>query len=136
MNINVQVFIEQQIDLIESSSWLELFSLWYNHYAPTDHNIDTVMLREFFDVIQQGGCGDIEKESFDARKSLIIAAMIQYIEELKFFGEPVVRMVGAVNSLRSRLSFGLLELKELFQEACEQQGLERTSDISLVFKLN
>lgn len=135
MTTNVKHFIEKQIDLIEQENWAELFDIWYNYYAPVDSSEESIQLREFFDITKQAGLGNIEDLSSKDRKDIVMKYLNEYIDKLIYMKEQKVRMVGAVNSLHSRLFHGLLELKSIFIETCEKRGLEPATDTRLSFNL-
>lgn len=135
MNLNVKEFIEDTIDLIESEDWLQLFTLWYDKYSMFNVNEDQLQLTEFFNTLSEAGLGDIKSRSYDARKQIIIEHIEDYIDELTFESEKYITTAGCVNSLKSRLGFGLLELKQIFIDTCESRGLKATGSGKVQFRL-
>ena len=135
MNENVKLFIEQEIHLIETEKWEDLFIRWYDTYHMCDINADRVQLKEFFDILQTAGFGDVSSMTAEIRKNLIIKYMNDYIDKMKLLQEDFVRVVGAMNSLNSRLACSLIELKHIFVEVCEQRGLKPTCNLKTQFEL-
>ena len=130
----VKRFIENNIEEIDSDNWVKLFSSWYEDYA-IDETEDSSRIREFFNILQDAGILDVENRSLTARKEIIADCCKNYIEKMKLIGESDVRLVGFVNSLKSRLSLGLISLKTIFGETCDKQGLNPSSSLGTVFEL-
>lgn len=135
MTENVKFFIEQEIHLIEVEDWEKLFTRWYVRHHMFDVNQDRLQLTELFNILSEAGLGDIKEQSYEARKQIIVEHIMNYIDDLTFRSEEYVNMVGCINSLRSRLCFGLLELKQIFIDTCESRGLKATGSVASQFKL-
>ena len=134
MTDNVQQFIEENITTIEQQDWQKLFDDWYFCYSMMNRDVDYKQLQELFDIFRESGI-NLAKESEIARQSLIVKYMHEYVEEMQFMGEERVTWAGAVNSLHSRLGVNLLDTKKLFQDVCESNGLEPTTDHKIGYKL-
>lgn len=132
----VKKFIEDQIDLIESENWQELFILWSDHYAiPSSTTEDCLQLNDFFETLRAAGLGNVKDNTEQDRKTIIVQYINEYIDELIYLADEYVSMVGCFNSLRSRLCLGLLELKQLFIDTCESRGLKPTGSTKSQFNL-
>ena len=126
MNQNVKKFIEHNIELIEEHSWTALFDQWYTKYHMFDHLVDSLMLRELFDVLQE--IGILPSEHRAAREELIIKYFNEYLDDSIFENMKTIIAVGAINSLHSYLGLSLLELKSKFIDICTQRGFKVDSD--------
>lgn len=134
MTDHVKRFIEENIELIEKEDWEKLFHDWYFRYFIMDVNVDYKQLQELFEIFRDSGI-NLAKESETARQSLIVKYMHEYIEEMQFRGEETVTWAEAVNSLHSMLGVNLLDTKKLFRSVCDANGLERTDDYKIRYKL-
>lgn len=126
-------FIEDQITVIESGNYKELFQLWYDEYGgPTEQDWNN--LNDLFKSFKEVGIY-LDVDSKQARYEIILDYMIMYIRDQQFLNEEYVTLAGAVNSLFSRLHFGLIDLKKIFEDAVAQCGLKMTTGTGLRAKL-
>lgn len=133
MNQNVRKFIEHNIELIEEHNWTALFDQWYTKYHMFDRSVDSLMLRELSDVLQE--IGILPNEHRAAREDLIIKYFNEYIDDSIFENEKIVTAGGAINALHSYLGLSLLELRSKFIDICTQRGFTVNSDNTKVVLL-
>lgn len=131
MNSFSKYFIEDNINLIETAQWYKLFCRWYNR-AVSDIREDELNLREFFRILEAAGIPALE-ETESIRKQLIKEKIIELATKI-LATEESVGMVSCLNPLKSRMLFGLITLKNLFSECCEELGLVPTSSIKSLYK--
>ena len=135
MNPNVKEFIETQMKYIQRSQWKDLFEIWYDRYNMFDVNADAVQLAELFNMFEAADINLI-KESKKAREEIIFEKMTEHVQDLQDIPEEkTVTLAGTVNSLRSRLGIGLIELKAIFRNVCQSLNLEPTGSLFVEFKL-
>ena len=134
MTDNVKRFIEENITTIEQQDWEKLFEDWYFVYSTINMDADYKQLQELFDIFRESGI-NLAKESKEARQSLIVKYMNEYIEEMQFMEEEAVTWAGAVNSLHSKLGVNLLDTKKLFRSVCDGNRLEPADDNRIRYKL-
>ena len=125
----VQNFIEENIELIETANWKDLFFNWYTSYAPLSRSTDINLLREFFLVCKDAGIS-VEEESYQVRKDLVQFCMEVIIRDL-FDNDPDlerIAVVRVINELKSRLYLSLTELFPLYREAVDATGHKLAED--------
>lgn len=122
----VKRFIETEKHLINNEDWATLFAVWYNVYAEYDSPVeDPVQLAEFFNILEKAGIRYIEPKTHDLRTHLITQYIEDYVDvTVNNTKEIYVSLTGAVNSLNSRLSLTLKEIRDIFSKVCESRGFE------------
>lgn len=115
MNIDVKEFIEQNIDLIESADYYNLFNKWYLQ-AEASYYQDGLAFREFYSTLDEAGIFSCYEDSANVRKSVLEDHIDVALREYESKGLPGIHITSVAEKLGSYLGFAQHEVEKIIEE--------------------
>ena len=124
MTNNVKEFIEQNINLIDTNSWFQLFAMWYDsgytHFPDTEEFED---LMNVLKVINK----NIDRDTISHRKNIIVMVTRATISDIRsnpsVWKKETISLKWLVQHLDSALGLDNSTIIDCIMDAAEQQGL-------------